>query len=95
MLRISPHRVDAGMPREKLNAVKLVSTARSARIVTRILRIVVLLFVAILFVPWQQHVDGKGQLTALAPQDRPQMVQSPIAGRIDRWYVQEGQRVKA
>jgi multidrug resistance efflux pump len=47
-----------------------------------------------MFFPWQQNVDGKGQLTALTPKDRPQTIQSPIAGRIDEWFVREGQFVK-
>jgi multidrug resistance efflux pump len=46
-----------------------------------------------LFLPWQQSISGEGGVTALRPQDRPQVVPTIIAGRIEQWYVQEGQYV--
>ncbi|CAM4255122.1 HlyD family secretion protein [Zobellia roscoffensis] len=48
----------------------------------------------LLFLPWTQSVRGKGNLTTLSPQHRPQTIQSPIPGRIEKWYVQEGDYVK-
>lgn len=47
----------------------------------------------ILFLPWTQNVSGKGFLTTLTPDQRPQTIQSPIPGRIERWYVKEGDYV--
>ncbi|WP_027001012.1 HlyD family secretion protein [Eisenibacter elegans] len=52
-----------------------------------------LMFLA-LFLPWQQNVVAVGEVTALNPQDRPQDVQTAIAGRIREWRVMEGQFVK-
>ncbi len=46
------------------------------------------------FLPWTQNIRSAGTLTTLRPQDRPQTVPSTIAGRIARWHVREGQRVK-
>ncbi len=46
-----------------------------------------------LFLPWQQSVSGEGTVSALRPQDRPQVVPTIIAGRIEHWYVAEGQYV--
>ena len=46
-----------------------------------------------LFLPWQQNIAGDGAVTALRPQDRPQEVPTLIAGRIEKWFVQEGQYV--
>ncbi|MBI3792486.1 MAG: HlyD family efflux transporter periplasmic adaptor subunit, partial [Gemmatimonadetes bacterium] len=48
---------------------------------------------AALFLPWQQSIAGEGTVTALRPQDRPQVVPTIIAGRIERWHVQEGEFV--
>jgi len=48
-----------------------------------------------LFLPWQQNVRGDGEVTALRPQDRPQVVPALIAGRIEAWNVSEGQYVTA
>lgn len=49
--------------------------------------------VIIMFLPWTQNVRSKGELIALSPDQRPQTIQSVIAGRIEKWYVQEGQFV--
>lgn len=48
----------------------------------------------LLFVPWTQSVRGTGNLTTLSPQHRPQTIQSTIPGRIEKWYVQEGDYVE-
>jgi membrane fusion protein, adhesin transport system len=47
----------------------------------------------ILLLPWTQNIRGKGQLTSLQPSNRPQSIQSVIGGRIEKWYVTEGQLV--
>jgi multidrug efflux pump subunit AcrA (membrane-fusion protein) len=94
MLNISPESVDSQIRKQKLYSIRLVSTPRTGRIVTWWLLGILLILIIFLFVPWQQNVDGSGQLTALSPEERPQTIQSPIAGRIDRWFVQEGQYVK-
>lgn len=49
---------------------------------------------AILFLPWTQIVQGNGFVTTLQPNQRPQNIESAIAGRIEKWYVKEGQIVK-
>ena len=48
----------------------------------------------LLFIPWTQSVRGTGNLTTLSPEHRPQSIQSPIPGRIEKWYVQEGDYVE-
>ncbi|WP_370391852.1 HlyD family secretion protein [uncultured Winogradskyella sp.] len=48
----------------------------------------------ILFLPWTQNISGRGMVTSLTPDQRPQTIQSPIPGSIQKWYVQEGQFVK-
>lgn len=61
----------------------------------RLLLVVGLVSAVALFLPWRQTIYGAGSLTALTPQDRPQNVQNQIPGRIERWHVREGQRVRA
>jgi len=48
-----------------------------------------------MFVPWTQNVRAKGKVTTLKPQQRPQTINSIIAGRIEKWFVQEGDFVHA
>ena len=47
-----------------------------------------------LFFPWTQNISGQGKVTTLKLDQRPQTIQSPIPGRIEKWYVQEGDQVK-
>jgi RND family efflux transporter MFP subunit len=50
--------------------------------------------VAILFlVPWLQTAQGRGQVVALDPGDRAQDVTALVPGRVERWYVHDGQHV--
>lgn len=49
--------------------------------------------VVVLFLPWTQNVSGQGYVTTLSPDKRPQRIQSQIPGRIEQWFVQEGDRV--
>jgi multidrug resistance efflux pump len=50
--------------------------------------------VLFLFVPWTQNISGTGAVTTLKPNQRPQTIHTAIAGRIERWYIQEGDFVK-
>lgn len=43
-----------------------------------------------LFLPWTQNVNAKGYVTTRSPEQRPQAIQSVIAGRLEKWFVQEG-----
>ncbi len=47
-----------------------------------------------LFLPWTQNVTGKGYVTTLSPTSRPQNIQSAIPGRIEKWYIREGDFVE-
>ena len=47
----------------------------------------------LLLVPWVQTAQGQGQVVALDPDDRPQEVSAPVPGRVDRWFVHDGQHV--
>ena len=60
----------------------------------RFLRTSSLVFALMLFLPWTQNLVGKGYVTTLEPDKRPQTLQSPIPGKIDLWYVREGDFVQ-
>lgn len=53
-----------------------------------------ILFIIILLLPWRQTISGRGTVTALRPEDRPQTIQNQIGGRIEYWAVREGEQVK-
>lgn len=77
-----------------LEAMEMVRTPRLGRTLAYWISGIVLFLILILFLPWTQNISSRGTLTALDPEDRPQTVQSTIAGRIERWHVQEGQLVQ-
>lgn len=58
------------------------------------IKLVVLFLLVIAFVPWTQTITVTGQLSAYTPYERPQDVESQITGRIKKWHVFEGVRVK-
>jgi len=72
--------------------------ARTDPIAVRIARsLVTLLLVLLVFLaltPWQQNVQGVGRVVAYIPGDRQQTIGAPVEGRIARWLVKEGSRVK-
>ncbi|WP_242120452.1 HlyD family secretion protein [Aestuariivivens sediminicola] len=47
-----------------------------------------------MFLPWTQNITGKGLVTTLTPDQRPQSIQSQIPGRIEEWFVREGDFVR-
>mgnify|MGYP005836648165 CR=1 FL=1 len=47
------------------------------------------------FVPWVQTAYGQGRITTLDPADRVQNISALVPGRVERWYVQEGDFVRA
>ncbi|MFM1802427.1 MAG: hypothetical protein RJA81_1779 [Planctomycetota bacterium] len=79
-----------------LPALRLVQPPRrSRRLAGLILFCVILLPVALALIPWRQSVSGMGKIVALDPTERPQLIESPVSGRVTHWWVQEGNRVKA
>lgn len=80
---------------DDLQAIKLLQTSRTGRVLARWLLGTMTLVIIVLFLPWRQTIRGSGTITAYTPADRPQTVNSIIDGRIEQWFVQEGQAVKA
>jgi multidrug efflux pump subunit AcrA (membrane-fusion protein) len=58
------------------------------------IKLVVLFILIIAFVPWTQTITVTGQLSAYSPFERPQDIEAQITGRIKKWHVYEGVRVK-
>ncbi len=47
-----------------------------------------------LMLPWTQNIRTNGLVTSIYPEQRPQGINSPIPGKIERWFVKEGDVVK-
>ncbi|NLR91968.1 MULTISPECIES: HlyD family secretion protein [Flammeovirga] len=77
----------------RFGTLNTLNSPSQARKVARVLMVLLALFIIIMFLPWQQNIRARGEITALTPQDRPQKIQCPIDGTIAQWNVQEGQHV--
>ncbi|MFN0175666.1 MAG: HlyD family secretion protein [Saprospiraceae bacterium] len=60
----------------------------------RLMAVLMVVFLIFMFLPWTQNVRADGRVTTLRPEQRPQTVHATISGRIERWYVAEGQAIK-
>ena len=72
------------------------NTIDDSRDKRRVIKISIVLFIllAFLFLPWTQNIQTSGLVTTLRPEQRPQELNTLIAGKIDKWYVKEGDIVK-
>jgi adhesin transport system membrane fusion protein len=71
-------------------------TPKGARLLARMVLVLLVVTSAALWcVPWQQNLPGHGRVIAHAPLERQQIVEAPIEGRIQEWFVAEGSRVHA
>ena len=48
------------------------------------------IFTSFLFLPWTQNISTKGKITSLYQEQRPQKINAPIAGKIVKWWIKEG-----
>lgn len=62
-------------------------------IITR-LRVVLILTLSGLFLPWRQNIQATGTVITLLPDQRPQEIQTNIAGRVNLWKIKEGDFIK-
>jgi multidrug resistance efflux pump len=90
MLNLSDNRIDESKYRDGFSSLMAVSDRDKPIKKLRIFLYVTGGFIAFLFLPWTQNVRAPGQLTTLYPEQRPQTIQSVIPGRIEKWYVREG-----
>ena len=94
MLNISENRVDHRVDKSKFRSFSMVPEGRTGRIASRVLLVFLGVTILVLLLPWTQNIRARGYVTSLRPDQRPQTLQSVIAGRIERLYVQEGELVR-
>ncbi|WP_309609555.1 biotin/lipoyl-binding protein [Flavobacterium sp.] len=94
MLNISKNNIFPIKTLEKYKNVNGLNHRPHYKILNRIIALVSILGIVILFLPWTQNISGSGAVTTLKPNQRPQTIQTVIAGKIEKWYVKEGDFVK-
>ncbi|WP_340202984.1 HlyD family secretion protein [Ascidiimonas sp. W6] len=94
MLNISNNKLNKEVDLTQYKSGKKVFHKKHYEFFNQFLLIFSLIGIIVLFLPWTQNISGRGYLTTLTPDQRPQTIQSPIAGQVEKWYVREGDFVK-
>jgi multidrug resistance efflux pump len=95
MLNISKNTIKDSSPFIGAKSLEITLPKKESKKRLKILIWVIVAFFLMLFLPWTQNIRSKGLVTALRPDQRPQTIHSIIAGRIEKWYVAEGDYVAA
>lgn len=61
---------------------------------TKTLAIIGFGFISLMFIPWIAFTVGKGQITAINPNERVQSITAPLGGFVKTWHVKEGDMVE-
>ncbi|UGU16822.1 HlyD family secretion protein [Sinomicrobium kalidii] len=93
MLNISENRIDKLVDMSQYTSARIFADNKHYRIIRKVVWGVAIVILLVLFLPWTQNIKGSGYVTTLRPEQRPQTVHAIIGGRIEKWYVQEGDYV--
>ena len=94
MLNISNNKLNQKVDLSSYKSARKVFHKRHYKQFNRFLLAFAITVFVIMFLPWTQNINSRGNVTTLTPDQRPQTIQSPIPGRVEKWFVKEGDRVK-
>lgn len=80
--------------RRNLSSLRYVEGKKSGKVFIKILIGLFIVLFLTLLLPWTQNIQAPGTVTTVRPDQRPQTIHSIIAGRIEKWYVREGEFVE-
>lgn len=93
MLNISKHNISGKIDVKSIKSFNYISQEDSSKKFRLIIKILFALVFIIFFLPWTQNIRSYGKVTTLLPDQKPQKLHTVIAGRIEKWYVKEGDLV--
>jgi len=94
MLNISHNQLNKKVELTSFKSGKVIFNKHYYKQLNKFLLAFTLIILIILFLPWTQNITGQGLVTTLKPGQRPQTIQLQIPGRVEQWFVQEGDYVK-
>jgi len=94
MLNLSKQSVTNKVKAMELSSLNRVDLPNGQYLFRWWLFIGVIMVIILCFMPWTQNFRAKGTVTAFGAADRPQSVQATIPGRIEAWYLFEGDTVQ-
>ncbi|MCB9223868.1 MAG: HlyD family efflux transporter periplasmic adaptor subunit [Crocinitomicaceae bacterium] len=90
MLNISENSIGIQLRKKAFKTLEEVENRTSNRVLLRLIGGTFIVLLIVMFIPWTQNIRSYGDITTLHPDQRPQTIHSVIAGRIEKWYVKEG-----
>ncbi len=94
MLNISKNSINKKLRIEDYSSYEHQKLPKANRMMTWWLSVFFIITFITFFLPWTQNIQMKGKVTTLLPDQRPQDINSAISGRIEKWYVREGDLVQ-
>ena len=93
-MNISSHEHEVECDEKKYSAFNKAIDYSKSHIVRYLWIGLLLMTLIALFLPWTQTVRAHGEVIGRNPAERPMEVQSLIAGKVQKWYVKEGDYVR-
>lgn len=94
MLDLSPDSPVPALTRTSFRSFRTIGVARASGLFAVWVKIIAVVCIVALFLPWTQNIRARGTVTSLSPDQRPQTIHAIIPGRLEEWFVQEGQLVQ-
>jgi multidrug resistance efflux pump len=93
MLNLSPQN-DSPIEKREFSALSRVESQNTTKRMLRVIYVLFFLIIMVMLLPWTQNIASKGKLVTLRPEQRPQTINTVISGRIEKWFVKDGDPVK-
>lgn len=94
MLNISSQSIKDKVERNELSSLCRVENKKSGKVFRNVILAILSIFFIFCLLPWTQNIRSGGQVTTLKPDQRPNTIHSLIAGKIEKWFVREGDSVR-
>lgn len=94
MLNLSESDIKSKIDLKYAKTLVEVEKRLAQKVVIKLLGIFAFSFLIAMFLPWTQNIRGIGIVNTLRPEQRPQTIHSIIDGRIEEWFVREGDYVE-
>jgi multidrug resistance efflux pump len=91
MLNLSP---ENKIQLEEQSSLQQVESKKTTKKLKRTIYVLLVLLVVIMLLPWTQNIPSNGKLSTLRPEQKPQTINTVISGKVEKWFVKDGDAVK-
>ncbi len=94
MSRYISTNIEDELNNSEIDSYKSVYRIRKTSSVKKWLWSILFVLLITLFLPWTQNIRAKGAITTLRQEQRPQEINTILAGKVVKWFVKEGDFVQ-